>query len=134
MRLVVVLETNLERMNRSIDRAHGFFAMSAEIVRRGHQIGPRTPQRIDRFVNVMMVFGSCGSRSGSGLRVRSRRRRRGYDHGERQRENERDESENRDDAVLHSSILLNRMNRSATKFIPPERARLAQRLDVVAPD
>src|ERR1700733_4354422 len=133
MRLVVVLETNLELMNRSIDRAHGFFAMSAEIVRRGHQIGPRTAQRIDRFVNVMMLLGSRGSRSGSGLPVRSRRRR-GYDHGERQRENERDESESRDDAMLHSSILLNRMNRSATKFIPPKRARLAQRLDVVAPD
>src|SRR5580704_5770248 len=118
MQLVVVLEANLELMNRSIDRAHRFFAMSAEIVRCGHQIGPRSAQRIDRFVNVMMLFGSRGSRSGSGLRVRGGR----YGHRKRQRENEREQSESRDDAMLHRSILLNRLNRFVTKFIPPGRA------------
>src|ERR1700722_10565527 len=131
MRLVVVLEANLELMNRSINRAHGFFAMSAEIVRRGHQIGSRSTQTIDCPVNMMMLCS--GSRSGSRLGVRSGRRR-GNGHGKRQRENERDKSEGRDNAMLHGSILLNRLNRSAAKFIPPGRARWAQRLDDVAPD
>jgi hypothetical protein len=103
------LEADFELMNRSVNRAHGFFAVSAEIVRRGHQIRPRSAQCIDSFVDVMMLFGSTrGSPSGSGLRVR----RCGYSHGKGQRQNERDESESTDNPMLHESFLLNRVDRS----------------------